>query len=101
MSSDNVVPFPRQLRLVPAATDERAEPRQSRDQATLVDHDGGVYPVGDLIWHLSPAELKAVGETAPRSAQELWDEVVRRWPALAAEIVAGVSQSSRRRCDVL
>ena len=83
---DNVIPFPRQLRVVAAAAPERAQ-----DQATLVDHDGRSYVLGELIRHLSPAELREIGGTAPRSAQAPWDEVVRRWPALAAEIVAGSS----------
>ena len=55
----------------------------------MVEHDGRTYSLADLIRHLSAAELREVGSTAPRSAQGLWDEVVRRWPALAAEVVAG------------
>ena len=48
-----------------------------------------MYDLAPLIQHLSPGELQEIGEAAPRSGQEMWDEVVRRWPALAAEIVAG------------
>jgi hypothetical protein len=33
--------------------------------------------------------LQESDATVSRSSQELWDEVVRRWPALAAEIMAG------------
>ena len=32
--------------------------------------------------------IREVGATAPRTLQAFWDEVVRRWPAMADEIVA-------------
>ena len=67
------------------------ESSQMDEQASVIDHDGRPYKLTDLIRHLSPAELQEVVATAPRSGQALWDEVVRRWPALAAEIVAGIS----------
>ena len=84
-----VIPFPRQLRIVPSTPIE--PPRSIRDepQATLIDHDGRTYDLADLVRHLLHAERRDVGSAAPHTAQALWDEVVRRWPALAAEIVAG------------
>jgi hypothetical protein len=57
-----------------------------------VDHDGRVYELAAQIRHLSPDRLRQIGQTAPRSGQELGDEAVRRWPALTAEIASGVRQ---------
>ena len=90
-SPSNVIAFPARLRVVATKTPEpsQADLRQDEFQAA-VEHDGRVYDLAELLRHLSPAELRQVGETAPRSGQALWDEVVRRWPALAAEIMAGV-----------
>ena len=87
-----IIAFPRQLRVVTSPAADAAAPShadQKDDAAAVIDHDGRAYDLADLIRHLSPAELREVGSTAPRSAQGLWDEVVRRWPALTAEIVAG------------
>ena len=89
--SSNVIAFPARLRVVATETlgPSQPDPRRNEPQ-TAVEHDGRVYDLAELLRHLSPAELRQVGETAPRSCQALWDEVVRRWPALAAEIMAGV-----------
>ena len=59
------------------------------DGSTAVEHDGRLYTAAALLRHLSPDELEQVEAAAPRSVQELWDEAVRRWPALTSEIVAG------------
>jgi hypothetical protein len=48
-----------------------------------------MYDLAYLINHLSPDKIRMIGVAAPRSGQEFWDEVLRRWPALAEEIVAG------------
>lgn len=53
-----------------------------------VVHDGRAYMLADLFHALTPEEQAVVEQTAPRSFQEAWDEVVRRWPALAAKIAA-------------
>jgi hypothetical protein len=88
--SSNVVAFPRQPRVVslPDAEPETvlAEP------AAIVDHDGRSYPLEDLLQCLTNDQLRTVAQSAPHCGQEIWDEVVRRWPALAEEIVARVSQ---------
>ena len=91
----NVIPFPTRLRVVPAPPDasEQHAPEVG-EPASVVDHDGRAYDLAALIQHLSPAELREVGQAVPRSGQALWDEVVRRWPALADEIVAGVGALS-------
>ena len=89
-----IIAFPLQHRVVPTEETLVVMPlklSQKDEQASIIDHDGRPYKLADLIRHLSPAELRQVGETAPRTGQALWDEVVRRWPALAAEIVAGIS----------
>jgi len=58
-------------------------------ELALIEHGGRLYNLAALVQHLSPLEIQEIGATAPRSGQEMWDAVVRRWPALAAEIVAG------------
>ncbi len=88
----NVIPFPARLRLVPAQSERYAH--DGNEALAAVEHDGRAYDLAGLIRHLSPKELREIGDTAPRSGQELWDQVVRHWPALAAEIVAGVGPLS-------
>ena len=56
-------------------------------ELALIEH-GRMYDLAPLVQQLSPAELQEISEAVPWSGQEMWDEVVRRWPALAAEIVA-------------
>ena len=86
--ADNIIPFPPQLRVVPV---EPSAPLPLEHAFALVEHDGCMYDLGALVRHLSPLEVQELGEAAPRSGQEMWDEVARRWPMLAAEIVAGVT----------
>ena len=85
-----IVPFPPQLRVVRAPVDW---PSPEQVEPVLVDHGGRTYRLADLMAPLSTAELEQVEAAPPRSGQEAWDLVVRRWPALAEEIVAG--------CDVV
>ena len=47
------------------------------------------HALADLLRPLTQEQLRDIKATAPRSNQEFWDEAVRRWPALTAEIVAG------------
>ena len=94
----NVIPFPRQLRVVPFEPLTMAQADLPQDEPiAMVDHDGRLYDLAALIRHLSPDELRQVGATAPRSGQELWDEVVRHWPALAAEIASAVGTCQEMR----
>jgi hypothetical protein len=87
----NVISFPRQLRVVPFRD---AEPETvPGEPPAVVDHDGRSYPLEALLRGLTQDELWIVDQSAPRSGQELWDEVVRRWPALAEEIVAEMPQA--------
>ena len=82
----NVIYFPRHLRVVPSP-DSYAGPARP---VSVVEHDGRIYPLEPLLRGLTKDELSRVAQAAPRSAQLAWDEAVRRWPALTAEIVAGV-----------
>lgn len=83
---DNVIPFPPRLRMVSASGDP---PSPELVETVLVDHGGRAYPLAALLACLSLAKLAEVEATLPRTGQATWDEVVRRWPALAEEIVAG------------
>ncbi len=56
----------------------------------VVEHDGQMHLLADLMRCLAPRHLREVEATIPRSAQATWDEMVRRWPAMAAEIAASV-----------
>ena len=85
-----VVPFPRQLRVVPLESEPGVAPAVVTPAA--VDHDGHTYDLEALLRQLPPHCLREVEAAAPRSGQELWDEVVRRWPGTAAEVVAGASR---------
>ena len=87
----NVIVFPRRPRVAPTAPSELPNAAPSADGTVFVDHDGRVHGLERLIRYLSSAKLSEVEAAGPRSAQELWDEVVRRWPGLAEEIVAAVS----------
>ena len=80
-----IIPFPRQLRVVPI------EPSAASADVmpAAVEHDGHTYDLEALLRQLPVHCLREVEATAPRSGQEFWDEVVRRWPGTAAEVVAG------------
>ena len=61
------------------------EPAAKPKPATLVDHDGRIYRLADLLGQLTPAERAVIESIAPATAQAAWDEAVRRWPALTAD----------------
>ncbi len=63
---------------------------QDGTPAAVVEHDGQPRLLADLMRCLGPRHLREIEASLPRTAQATWDEVVRRWPALAAEIVASV-----------
>jgi len=84
---DNGVDFPVQLRIVRVEQDVMVPLPNS---PVLGEHDGQVYQLAALLQHLALHELQEIGDTAPRSRQAMWDEVVRRWPALAAGIILDV-----------
>ncbi len=56
----------------------------------VVEHDGRSHLLADLVRCLGPKHVHEVEATMPRTGQATWDEVVRRWPAMAAEIAASV-----------
>ena len=82
----SILRFPPQFSVV-ALPDEIPEPPVVPEPA-LVDHGGRTYRLAELLACLSPAKLVEIEATMPRSGQAAWDEVVRRWPGLAEEIVA-------------
>jgi hypothetical protein len=87
-SGAKVISFPRQLRVVPIEAEANATPVTVSPAA--VEYDGRTYDLEALLRQLPPDCIREVEATAPRSGQEFWDEVVRRWPGTAAEVVAGV-----------
>ena len=48
-----------------------------------VEHDGRVYSLATLLARLPDPVLDELDALVPRSAQEAWDFVVRRWPRIA------------------
>ena len=48
-----------------------------------VEHDGAVYSLATLLARLPDRILDELDAMVPRSAQESWDFVVRRWPRIA------------------
>jgi hypothetical protein len=84
--ADNIIPFPPRLRVVSI---EPSVPLSSGHDLALIEHDGRLYDLAALVRNLSPAELQVIAAAGPRSSQEMWDHVMRCWPAMAAEIVAG------------
>ena len=89
-SDAKVIPFPRPFRVVPVEQEPSAAPVTVIPDA--VEYDGRTYDLEALVRQLPPHCLREVEATAPRSGHELWDEVVRRWPGTAAEVIAGTVQ---------
>ncbi len=69
-------------------------PEPPRHSLPAVEHDGRLYALADLLRLMTQKELREIEATAPRSNQEFWDEAVRRWPALTAEIVAAAKPNA-------
>ena len=91
-SDAKVIPFPRQLRVVPIENAACAAPARTDVVPAVVEHDGHMYDLATLLQGLPPHCIRKVEASAPRSGQELWDEMVRRWPGTAAEAIAGVDK---------
>jgi hypothetical protein len=85
----SVIPFPApvvRLQVEPV-------PTAAPSPLLAVEHDGAVYSFATLLARLPDAVLDELDAMVPRSAQEAWDCVVRRWPRIAeAAIRAGASQ---------
>ena len=81
--SSNVFRFP--------SSPDAVEPIGIREgvHRDLVDHDGRLYRLDELLAQLPPARAADLDAAAPRTGQETWDTICRRWPVLAASIVAG------------
>ncbi len=84
----NLIQFPQRFRVAPVEPHGKSA-LLLRVTPALIEHDGRMYDLAPLVQRLSPLEVQEITAAAPRSGQEMWDEVIRRWPALAAEIVAG------------
>ncbi len=82
----NVIRFPPRFRVVPNVT-------PATEGLITVEHDGQAYPAAVLLRLLTLNELRQIDAMKSCSAQDLWDEAVRRWPALTAEIVAGARRA--------
>ena len=90
---DNIVPFPFRRRPFPPASvagTSASDADADGGRVAIVEHDGRLYAAERLMRELPPHSIREVGATAPRSPQAFWDEVVRRWPAMADEITARV-----------
>jgi hypothetical protein len=88
---DTVVPFPSRERATPPAPAASTSASDGDDQPTAaVEHDGRLYAADRLMRELPPHSVREVGAMGPRTLQAFWDEVVRRWPAMADEVAARV-----------
>lgn len=88
--ADNIIPFPApvvRLHIEPCRTVERGD-------LLVVEHDGRLYSLGALFPRLPDHVLDEIDALVPRSAQETWDLVVRRWPRLAKAAAGGLATSS-------
>ena len=92
----NVIRFPTQLRVVPVNEPTAVVPPAAATAVPVVDHDGRLYPLHTLLTQIPEDYRLELQDEAPRSGQEAWDTVTRRWPALAACIVAGVEDADAR-----
>ena len=84
---DNIIPFPApvvRLHIEPCHTVERGD-------LLVVEHDGRLY---SLFARMPDHVLDEIDALVPRSAQETWNLVVRRWPRLAKAAAGGLATSS-------
>ena len=79
-----VIPFPAPV--VPLHIARAAAPVDDR-LLLVVEHDGRPYSFATLLARLPDAVLDELDALVPRSAQETWDLVVRRWPKLAKAVI--------------
>ena len=90
-SDAKVIPFPGRLPAVPI--EHEPDAAAADFMPATVEYDGRTYELVALIRLLPFHCVREAYATAPRSGQEFWDEVVRRWPGTAAEVIAGAGQS--------
>ena len=69
---------------------DAGQPTQGGIFPAVVEHDGQMHLLADLMRCLGSTHMREIEASLPRTAQATWDEVVRRWSALAAEIAASV-----------
>ena len=80
-----VIPFP-----APVVRFHVAPPPPAAASLLAVEHDGAIHSLATLLARLPDPVLDELDAMVPRSAQELWDFVIRRWPRLAAAAVRPV-----------
>ena len=89
IDNDNVVLFPRQPRVVSLTEDTVQEPLVV--SPIMVEHDGRIYRLADLLRVLTNQETRLITSLTPRSGQEVWNAIVRHWPRLADDIMSRAS----------
>ena len=61
-----MIPFPRQLRVVPIVPfDVGPSPLPGDNPGAVVEHDGRIYDLAGLLRELAPHQLREIGSTAP------------------------------------
>ena len=82
-----IIPFP-----IPVVrlTVEPVAPPQPQGRLLAIEHDGQSYSLASLLARLPDDILDELDALVPRSAQETWDLVFRRWPRVAKAAVGSV-----------
>jgi hypothetical protein len=80
----NIIAFPRIIRMEKLA---EAAPARAPALGAVVDHDGRAYALAALLGQLEPDVIAVVMGLAPRSGQQVWDHVARRFPRQAEAAV--------------
>ena len=87
----DIVPFP----TPPLADASAANDEQDQHDYSIM-HRGRRYSGDLLIGRLSAQRVQELSSMGPCTLQALWNEVVRRWPEVAEEIVAMVEAAAER-----
>ena len=58
---------------------------------SFVHHDGRRYLATELLMHVPASYLRELHTASLATDQDIWSEVARRWPKLAATIIAEVA----------
>lgn len=80
----DIIPFPAPVVHLKMDQPAAAEPKHG---LLAVEHDGRVYSLAALLARLPSDVLDELDNLVPRSSQETWDLVVRRWPHLAGAVI--------------
>ena len=69
---------------------EPIPPQPPRMRLLVVEHDGQNYSLASLLARLPNDILDELDALVPRSAQETWDLIFRRWPRVAKAAVGSI-----------